>query len=105
ARAHISALDLLKEKQVCMGINLGTEKGASVKEIVALCEKITGKEVPRTVSPRRSGDPPRLVADAGLAGKTLDWKAQCDLENIISTAWKWHSQQKTTRKRKVPLSS
>jgi len=92
ARAHLRALDLVQKQQMVEGINLGTEKGASVKEVIDRCENVTGKKIATTIAPRRPGDPPVLVANAKRAQDLLNWRAQFDLEGIIHSAWQWHSQ-------------
>ncbi len=72
--------------------NLGNGSGFSVKEVFDAVEKVTGKKVPYTVGPRREGDPAVLVADSAKARKILGWNPRLNkIENIIETAWKWHS--------------
>lgn len=91
-RAHINAMDYLANGGKTTAINLGTGQGTSVKELLSAAEKVTGKRVPAEISPRRAGDPPMLVADAYLAKEILNWQPkESDLENIVRTAWKWHS--------------
>ncbi len=86
-QAHRLALDYPESDS----FNLGTEKGSSVKEVVEACHRISGKEIPVKESPRRAGDPPRLVASAAKAREKLGWKPKFDnLEAIIGSAWKWH---------------
>jgi len=71
--------------------NLGNGDGYSVREVVQMCEKVTGQRIPTIEKPRRSGDPPRLVASAEKAGRDLGWKPKYPkLEQIIRTAWEWH---------------
>jgi len=71
--------------------NLGNGDGYSVKEVIQMCEKITGKKIPAIEKPRRPGDPPKLVASAGKAIRELGWKPQFPrLEEIVATAWAWH---------------
>ena len=53
--------------------NLGSEKGASVREVVDMAARITGKPIPTRINPRRPGDPARLVADATRAKRRLGW--------------------------------
>lgn len=92
ARAHISAMDYLENGGKTTAINLGTGQGTSVKELLSAAEKVTGKKVPSEISPRRAGDPPMLVADAFLAKEILNWQPkESNLDNIVQTAWKWHS--------------
>lgn len=94
ASAHLLALEKLPEQKGGQCINLGTAHGASVKEIVALCEEVTGKKINHAFSPRRSGDPGRLVADASKAASYLGWRPQHDLRSIIETAWQWEQNKK-----------
>ena len=103
--AHFSALSKVLSEQVAEGINLGIEKGASVKEIIKVCEKITGKKVPITVAARRAGDPPRLVANAAKARDVLHWKPEFDLNSIVSSAWKWQCHQHKVDRRARQLNS
>ena len=71
--------------------NLGNGDGYSVKEVIGMCEKITGKKIPAIEKPRRAGDPPKLVAAANKAFNELGWRPQYPkLEDIVKTAWAWH---------------
>jgi UDP-glucose-4-epimerase GalE len=88
AEAHVLGLEYL-EKGDSTALNLGTGNGHSVREVISMIERVTGKKVPSDVAPRRAGDPPRLVADPSQAEKVLNWKAKRSLEDIVSTAWKW----------------
>ncbi len=95
ANAHLQALDLLnKVPGTAECLNLGTEKGASVMEIINLCKEITGREIIVEVAPRRFGDPPTLVADASKAKKLLGWEAKHDLRSIVQTAWHWEQNRR-----------
>lgn len=85
AAAHVAAL-FLEESHA---INLGTGHGYSVKDVVAAVERVTGRPVPRSIGPRRPGDPPRLVASAGLAAKLLGWRPRFGLDDMIRTAARW----------------
>ena len=92
ARAHVLALNRLFTKPESEFINLGTNKGYSVLEIIAKAEQITGKTVNFTTSPRRLGDPPVLLASKDKAESLLGWTLEySDIETIIRTAWNWHS--------------
>lgn len=87
--AHILAL----EKEVCGAFNLGTGKGVSVREIVEACRKVTGKDIPVVLSPRRPGDPPALYASGEKARRELGWNpVHSDIETIVSDAWEAHKQ-------------
>jgi UDP-glucose 4-epimerase len=71
--------------------NLGNGDGCSVRQVIQMCEKVTGKRIPAVEKPRRPGDPPKLVASAGKAIRELSWKPRFPkLEDIVATAWAWH---------------
>jgi UDP-glucose 4-epimerase len=94
ASAHQQALDLLNSKQSAEFINLGTEHGMSVKEVIDVCAAVTGKKIPIRIAPRRSGDPPVLVANAEKARKLLGWQPRYDLQKIVESAWKWEQNRR-----------
>lgn len=94
ADAHLRALEYLFKTKTSNFFNLGSENGYSVREIIAMCEKVSGKKVRYTEAPRRPGDPPVLVADATKAREVLGWKTQYSLEKIISTAWAWEQKKR-----------
>ena len=72
--------------------NLGTGQGCTVFEVLAAVERVVGRRVPRTVAPRRPGDPAVLVASAEKAQAELGWAPRLsDLESIVRTAWAWHN--------------
>jgi len=90
ASAHIRALEQLGPG-VSLQLNLGTGQGTSVRQIIDSCREITGHAIPEKITPRRPGDPARLVADSSLAQKTLDWQPQYpNIHETIQTAWNWH---------------
>lgn len=87
ARAHVLAVEYLLNGSANMAVNLGTGRGASIKEILDAIQNITGSVVPVTMRARRAGDPPILYADPALAAKKLGFKAlHSDLDTIIRTA-------------------
>ena len=90
ADAHVLALKFLEENSVCDAFNLGNGQGFSVTEVVDTASRVTGRDIPVAIGPRRQGDPPRLVGDAARARKELGWQPNhADLEQIIGDAWKW----------------
>lgn len=92
AEAHLTALLYLdKENTSSEIINLGTGVGNSVLEIINKAEEITGKKINYEITARRPGDPAILVADNKKARELLNWKPETKIEEILSTAWKWHS--------------
>lgn len=91
ADAHVAALAYLKRGGDSRAFNLGSGRGFSVLEIIAAAERVLGKPPPYDVAPRRAGDPPRLVADAGDANRLLDWTpTRSTLETVIGTAAAFH---------------
>ncbi|KAL0231735.1 hypothetical protein GEMRC1_011139 [Eukaryota sp. GEM-RC1] len=93
ASAHYKALLYLREGNVSNCFNLGSGIGYSVKEVIETARKVTGHDIPCIEAPRRPGDPDTLIADSKRAETILSWKREhSELEEIISTAWKWHQQ-------------
>lgn len=87
AQAHLLALDKLMNGMDSQILNLGTEKGTSVKEMVTAVEEVLGKKLNVEIAPRREGDPACLVASAEKARKILGWKPQItDLHQIVKSA-------------------
>lgn len=91
ADAHLKALDYLAKGGKSVICNLGNGKGFSVKEMIETARSVTGHPLPVVVTPRRPGDPARLVASSERARKVLGWKPKTGIEKIIATAWEWHS--------------
>ena len=91
ADAHLRALDYLAGGGESTALNLGTGIGSSVRQVLAAAEKAAGRPVPAEDAPRRPGDPVALWADNTLARQTLGWQARYGLEEIVESAWRWHS--------------
>jgi UDP-glucose 4-epimerase len=87
ADAHIQVLRYLDKHEKVI-LNLGSEKGHSVKDVINMAEKVIKKKIPREITKRREGDPPILYASSKLAKKKINYKAKnSDLKTIISTMW------------------
>ena len=65
--------------------------GYSVKQVIEMCEKVTGEKANVILGDRRAGDPARLVASSDKIFSELGWKTERGLETIIESAWKWHN--------------
>ena len=92
SRAHIAAFDKLEGDGKFLHYNLGTGTPNSVLEIIKGVEKVSGLKVPHEFAPRRAGDPDALYANSEKAKRELGWKIKyTNVEDIIATAWKWHS--------------
>jgi UDP-arabinose 4-epimerase len=90
ARGHVLALQAILDGGITGAVNLGTGKGSSLKEVVRVARKVTGREIPTEIRPRRVGDPASAVADARRAAELLGWKAvYTDMEQIVTHAWSW----------------
>jgi len=89
ADAHASALHHLLNGGGGFAVNLGSETGYSVREVIDACQRVTGCEIPVVETNRRAGDPPRLVANARFAQSKLNWRANRNLDAIITDAWRW----------------
>jgi len=84
-------LQRLREGKESAVYNLGNGKGFSVKEVIDVVRKVTGRPIKVEDAPRRPGDPAVLVASSEKIKKELNWQPRmADLETIVSTAWKWH---------------
>lgn len=89
AIAHVKALEYIKKNNKSIKLNLGTEKGTTVKEIIDAARKITGKPIPAEEAPRRPGDPASLYATSKLAKELLDWTPKySDVNTLVETTWK-----------------
>jgi UDP-glucose 4-epimerase len=89
--AHLLALDALGERDRLV-YNIGNGNGYSVREVIETARAVTGHPILAVESPRRAGDPARLVASSQRIQKELGWQPQSpDIRDIISSAWEWHS--------------
>ncbi|WP_413626357.1 UDP-glucose 4-epimerase GalE [Luteibacter sp. Lutesp34] len=93
ASAHLLAVEFLEENEGAFTFNLGNGEGFSVREVIAAAQRVTGREVPHAIAPRRPGDPPTLVASSVQARRTLGWQPRIGvLDDILDSAWRWHLQ-------------
>jgi UDP-glucose 4-epimerase len=92
ADAHLKALDHIDGAGI-RAYNLGSGTGYSNLQVVKMVEEVSGISVPVVFEPRRAGDPPVLVASAGLIEKEIGWAPRMSgLEEIVKSAWQWQSQ-------------
>lgn len=78
----------------CQAYNLGNGHGFSVQEVIDTAQKVSGRSVAVIDSPRRTGDPSRLVADPTLARQKLGWQPQfSELRTLLEHAWRWETRQ------------
>jgi UDP-glucose-4-epimerase GalE len=91
ADAHVKALDYLGGGGASTALNVGTGQGTSVMEVIEATERLTGEQVPWERAPRRTGDPVTVYADPRRAASVLDWHPVHGLDDIVASAWQWHS--------------
>jgi len=88
ARGHTAALDYIRNNNKSLVVNLGSEKGSSVKEVLEIARNVTGKPIPAKITARRPGDPAKLTSSAALARELLGWDSRySDMETLIKTSW------------------
>jgi len=88
AEGHSLALDYITKNDKSIIVNLGSERGFSVTEVLETARKITGQKIPSKIAGRRAGDPEKLTASSALAFELLGWKAKySDMETLIRTSW------------------
>lgn len=88
ARAHVMALDYITKNDKSLAVNLGTEKGTTVKEIIDAARRITGKPIPSKDVERRPGDPACLYTTSKKAKELLGWEPKySDVDTLVKTTW------------------
>jgi len=91
ASAHLKALQYLENGGKSDFFNLGNGNGFSVREVIDIAQKVTGRDIVVVEDDRRAGDPPVLVGSSDKIREILHWKpVYDDLSMIIETAWQWY---------------
>ncbi|WP_009871307.1 UDP-glucose 4-epimerase GalE [Paramagnetospirillum magnetotacticum] len=94
AEAHVLALAHLERGGESLIANCGYGHGFSVREVIDVVRRVSGRDFPVHSSERRRGDPPALVADSGLLKAKLGWVARRDdLELMVRSALEWEAKQ------------
>jgi len=91
AEAHMRSLEYLCGGSPSVRLNVGTGTGTSVRQIVAETERVTGRSIAVVESDRRAGDPAAVWASVELADRTLGWRSRYGIDDIVRSAWAWHS--------------
>ncbi len=90
ADAHLKALAYLRGGGESTTLNCGYGRGYSVRELLAMVEKVAGHAIAKKEEPRRAGDPPTLIARAARIRATLGWQPRHDdLAKIVATSLEW----------------
>ncbi|MBM3163561.1 MAG: UDP-glucose 4-epimerase GalE [Chlorobi bacterium] len=88
ASAHVSAFEYIRAHKESLSVNLGSETGISVLEMVERARHVTGRAIPSVIASRRTGDPSELVASSRKARELLHWKPQySDADTLIASTW------------------
>lgn len=101
-RAHLAAIRYLDTHPEVKNdvFNLGNGDGFSVKQVIEASEKVTGLKIKVNLSPRRPGDPGRIVASSDKARRVLGWKPEMSLTQVIESAWLWEQKEQQRKKGK-----
>ena len=78
--------------------NLGSGHGVTVLEAIRAFEKVSGQQLNYAIAPRRPGDVIAIFANNDLARNLLGWVPRYNLDEMMSTAWKWEQKLKTDEK-------
>lgn len=89
AEAHCAAVRFLDSSPGCIALNVGTGCGHSVLEVIEAFTRVTGRQVPHRIGPRRGGDVPELWADPSKAKRILGWAAEKNIDEMCRDAWEW----------------
>jgi len=90
AKAHVAAIKRLENNTKNYEVfNVGTGKGSSVLEIINAFEFATGQKLAYKIGDRREGDIEQTYGDVSLSNSVLGWKAELDLNEMMSSAWNW----------------
>ncbi len=88
AAAHVVAAQRLASgAAIEPAYNLGSQNGLSVKQIMDAMARVTGIDFTPEISPRRPGDPDRIVATGELAARDLDWRNRFSVDEMVRSGW------------------
>lgn len=96
AEAHLLAAKYLtnKKNEKTITVNLGTNKGYSVKECLSTAEAIIKAKIKVKVAPARAGDPAMLLTKNNLAKKLLNWTPKKSLHDMIESEYRFRLNQR-----------
>jgi len=92
ALGHLKAVEKISSFEGVLSLNLGTGRGYSVLEMIKAFEKASGRVIPYTIAPRRSGDIASCYADPSYAKALLGWEATRGVEEMCQDSWRWQEQ-------------
>jgi UDP-glucose 4-epimerase len=87
--AHLAVLSRLGDA-ACRTYNLGTGRGASVREVIDAVRRVTRRPIRAVVAPRRAGDAASAVADPSAIARAIGWRASVtSIDDMVADAWRW----------------
>lgn len=90
ADAHVKALSYMDGQAGASAFNLGNGNGFSVREIVEMARRVTGRTIKTEIAPARDGDSAILIADFARAAANLGWQPRyTSVEDQVRHAWNW----------------
>ncbi|ARM31731.1 UDP-glucose 4-epimerase GalE [Prosthecochloris sp. HL-130-GSB] len=88
ADAHVACLEYIDRNSISLQVNLGSETGVTVREMVEKAKSVTGRDISAGIAPRREGDPAELVATSAKARELIGWNPRySDLSTLIESTW------------------
>lgn len=88
ASAHVAAIKKMLSEHKSYVINLSTDIGTSVLEMIQSAERVTGRKINYEMAPRRAGDPSTVVATNKYAKEILGWSPKyTNIDEIVRTTW------------------
>lgn len=88
ADAHVKGLEYVSTHDQSLTVNLGSETGVTVKEMIEAATRITGNPIAHDIVARRAGDPAELIASSNLAREKLGWTPRySDVDTLLRTTY------------------
>ena len=94
ARAHVAAVEKLDDALARTGstssvLNVGTGRGVTVRQLLAIFEQVFGRRVPTVDAPPRPGDVPGAFANVDRAKEVLGWRSELSVAEAVASALAW----------------
>ncbi len=94
ARGHVLSLAALLSDGKGHTVNLGTGVGYSVLDMLNAYSRACGRDLPRVIGPRRSGDLAAYYGEPALAEAKLGFRAELGLDDMCASSWNWISRRR-----------
>ena len=91
AEANCLAMEWLVRNRGYHVLNVGSEHGYSIKQVITACEGFIGESIRFQANTRRPGDLARTVSDTTAARELLGFECQhSGIDTIVRDAWNWY---------------